>query len=250
MKTQMKIYALALILMIPVFLFARLPHRRAEASIEIINHSQHPLRIELDGRLLPACDYRGYSRQYLSAGRHRLLVLEIPRRPHQRPRILYDRIIRVQRGSEWTVKIDRRGRVRVRKNQANYCQSCQIPYSGSHRCETEDHPSYHEYGHYGSYENHAFPMPPQRFLSLRAALLRSSFESSRQSIFRAGLQEQYLSTAQLRELLACFDFESTRLEMARYAYPHLSDPENVALVFDAFEFESSIRSFERFLAQL
>jgi len=76
---------------------------------------------------------------------------------------------------------------------------------------------------------------------------RASFESSRKSMLRQALQGQYISSYQLRLLLFLFDFESSRLEMARLAYPHLIDPQNIALIYDVFEYESSIKHLEDYL---
>jgi len=211
--------------------------RRAAASLEIQNNASRPVIIELNGQTLQKLPRGSYRTTYLSPGRHQLTILEVGR-GHHRPRVIYNRFLRLRPGHEAIVRISRRGRVRVHVRKSVYCSSCGSYYYGSHSCGTL---------YDNDYVNGHAAMRPGAFRALKASMQRAAFESSRKSIMRQALQRQYLSSRQLRELLLLFDFESTRLEMARFAYSRVSDPQNIALIFDAFEYESSIRQYEDFL---
>ncbi len=211
--------------------------RRATASLEIYNNSYRPVLVEVNGRILAEAARGSYRISYLPPGKHQLTILEV-RRGHHRPRVIYKRFLRLRPGHEAIVRISRRGRVRVHVRKSVYCSSCGSYYYGSHSCGTL---------HDNDYVNGHAAMRPVAFHALKASMRRAAFESSRKSIMRQALQHQYLSSRQLRELLLLFDFESTRLEVARFAYGRVSDPQNIALIFDAFEYESSIRQYEDFL---
>lgn len=214
--------------------------RRAAASLEIYNNSHRPVLVELNGRIISETARGSYRISYLPPGKHQLTLLEVRRGPH-RPRVIYKRLLRVRPGHEVSVRISRRGRVRVNVRKSVYCSHCGSYSYGSHNCTARFDDNYND--------GYAAAMSPAGFHTLKASMRRATFESARKSIMRQALHRQYISSFQLRELLFLFDFESSRLEMARYAYGRLIDPQNISVIFDAFEYESSIRSFERFLAQ-
>lgn len=217
--------------------YSKVPKKRAAASIEIYNNAYRPVRVELNGHLIHEGSRGSYGITHLAPGRHQLTIFEL-RRGHHRPRIIYRRYLRLRPGHEAIVRISRRGHVKVSVRKAIYCSSCGKFSYGSHACSII----------YNTGDMNSHPaMRPSTFRIIKTSMQRTSFESARKIMMRQALQGQYISSYQLRQLLFLFDFESSRLEMARLAYPHLIDPQNIALIYDVFEYESSIKHLNAYL---
>lgn len=90
-------------------------------------------------------------------------------------------------------------------------------------------------------------MPPQNFARLKTIIENQSFESSKLQIAKQAVASNYLSSAQIAEILMLFDFETTKLEFAKLAYHKAADKQNYYLVNDAFAFESSIAELNKYI---
>ncbi len=89
---------------------------------------------------------------------------------------------------------------------------------------------------------------PEHFRQLKNTLRSVSFESTRLSIINQAISNNHLLSRQVRELMELAWFESSRLEIAKKAYPKTMDKENFRMVHVAFQFESSITALNRFIA--
>ena len=67
-----------------------------------------------------------------------------------------------------------------------------------------------------------------------------SFESTKISIAKQALSSQYVTSNQVKTLLGLLWFDSSKLDLAKFAYSHTLDPQRYFVVNDAFTFESSI----------
>lgn len=90
-------------------------------------------------------------------------------------------------------------------------------------------------------------MRPYDFKMLKQTIDHGSFESTRLAIFKQALAYNYFTTAQVRELMDEFWFESSKLEVAKLAYPKTVDQNNYYLVNNSFAFSSSINELGNFL---
>ncbi|GAA3937422.1 hypothetical protein GCM10022406_21900 [Hymenobacter algoricola] len=88
-------------------------------------------------------------------------------------------------------------------------------------------------------------MSPQDVEVLAQTLKRNSFDSNRLSIAKQALDQTYIQADDLKRLLAGFDFEASRVELAKYAYPRVADRQNFYRVYDAFDFQSSVQEVQR-----
>lgn len=86
------------------------------------------------------------------------------------------------------------------------------------------------------------------FAALRQTIYRAPFESTKLSIFRQALAYNYFTTAQVMDLMGLFYFDSSRLELAKMAYPFTVDPQRYYLLNSAFTFSSSARELGDYLA--
>jgi hypothetical protein len=92
-----------------------------------------------------------------------------------------------------------------------------------------------------------FPMGDGAFGELLRTIDRQPFDSSRLLIAKQGIGPGLVTAAQVRRLMEAMAFESTRLELAKFAYGHVIDKERFYIVNDAFTFSSSIRDLDRYV---
>jgi hypothetical protein len=76
---------------------------------------------------------------------------------------------------------------------------------------------------------------------------KKSFESSKLDIAKQALSNSNILTEDVKKILRAFDFESSRLEFAKFVYPKVYDQQNFYQVYDAFDFESSASEMRRWL---
>ncbi len=81
------------------------------------------------------------------------------------------------------------------------------------------------------------------------ALKNESFENTRKDLARQiiGNSRKLFLSAQVKQILNCFDFEPSKLEMAKLAYEHTLDREKYFVVNEAFSFDSSKQELSRFI---
>ena len=73
------------------------------------------------------------------------------------------------------------------------------------------------------------------------AIKAKDFEDSKQSTANAPLKAgAMLSAGQIAQVMRAFDYESTRVEFAIFAYQRCVDPHNYYKTHGAFEYELSI----------
>ena len=81
---------------------------------------------------------------------------------------------------------------------------------------------------------------------LAAAMKSRSFESTRLTIARDAVRSGSIVAEDLKFILEQFDYESTRVEFAKFAYDYVCDREHFYYVYEAFTFDSSIRELEEY----
>lgn len=91
------------------------------------------------------------------------------------------------------------------------------------------------------------PMSPADFSDLKKSLMSKSFEETRLTIAKQVVGSQCLLTGQVKELIGCFTFEDSKLQMAKFAYDHTYDIGNYFKVNDVFTFESSIEELNEYI---
>lgn len=96
--------------------------------------------------------------------------------------------------------------------------------------------------------NGLIEMDKKGFSDLKYRLDQTHFESTKKSIIKSALSNHSILSRQLGILLKSLDFESSRKEIAKWAYPKVSNKQNIFKIYDAFAYESSIREMERFFA--
>ncbi|GAB3825631.1 hypothetical protein GCM10028895_35470 [Pontibacter rugosus] len=107
-------------------------------------------------------------------------------------------------------------------------------------------PPKYEDNYYGSCRN----LLSSRELDRLMETIRSrDFESTKLSIARDAIRNSSLMAEDLKRLLQQFEYESTKVEFARYAYEYVCDKEHFYYIYDIFRFDSSVRELEEYTSR-
>jgi hypothetical protein len=87
-------------------------------------------------------------------------------------------------------------------------------------------------------------LAPQDVDAAVRAIRQSPSEANKLSTAKEALAERSLRAEDLQRLLETLGFEASRVELAKFAYPHVADPENFERVYDAFEFDASVQEVQ------
>ncbi|MBU0489539.1 MAG: DUF4476 domain-containing protein [Bacteroidetes bacterium] len=106
------------------------------------------------------------------------------------------------------------------------------------------------YGSGYGYSNYApaySGMSPYTFGTLKSMMEDATFDSSQLKIAKQAISASGVSSAQVLELMNILAFESSKLDLAKFAYPFCVDKQNYFVVNSGFTFSSSIDGLCRFL---
>lgn len=100
-----------------------------------------------------------------------------------------------------------------------------------------------------SYRQCSYPtLTPHQFEEAMFALTSRSFESSRIALAKEIIGNHCVSSAQVRDIMLQFSFESSRLEIAKFAFAFTFDKTNYSIVNEALQYPESIAELQEFLA--
>ncbi len=112
--------------------------------------------------------------------------------------------------------------------------------------------SYSSGDNYGGYcDSHSgggyYAKPPLDINDLKITLQNAGFESDRKMIAEQAVAMHSIITDDVFQIMLTFGFESSKLDFAKFAYPHCEDKQNYYRVNDAFSFSSSIRELNDYI---
>ncbi len=90
-------------------------------------------------------------------------------------------------------------------------------------------------------------MHPDVFASALRSIEMQSFDSDQIRVAKQIIRMNGASSVQVAEIMQLLSFESSRLEIAKFAYRFVADPENYFVVYDVFRFSSSVRELDRYI---
>lgn len=108
-----------------------------------------------------------------------------------------------------------------------------------------DQPKYVLPGYSGVY-GCPYPMSPADFEQAKQSIRSKTFEDSKLTIAKQIINTNCLLSSQVKEIMLLFTYESTRLDLAKFAYGYTLDIGNYYKVNDAFTFESSIDELNQY----
>lgn len=93
----------------------------------------------------------------------------------------------------------------------------------------------------------SYHMDDYAFSGLVGTIRNMDFESSRMAVVRNAIATNHFSARQVADLMRLMTFDSSRLEVAKWAYAKTIDRENYWVVYDLFTFESSIVELNQYI---
>lgn len=93
----------------------------------------------------------------------------------------------------------------------------------------------------------AQPMSTAGFASAKSSIEDADFENTKMSTAKTITGANCLTTDQVVEICKLFDFENTRLEFAKFAYPHTYDKGNYFKVNKVFDFDASKQDLNKYI---
>ncbi|MFN6944738.1 MAG: DUF4476 domain-containing protein [Cytophagaceae bacterium] len=90
-------------------------------------------------------------------------------------------------------------------------------------------------------------MAASDFNAAKASIQKQSFTEQQMQVAQQITKNNCLSTAQVKELIQLFSFETSRLDFAKFAYDFTVDKNNYWQINDAFSFSSSVTELNKFL---
>ena len=90
-------------------------------------------------------------------------------------------------------------------------------------------------------------MHPNAFAGALQVIESQTFDSDQVRVAKQIIRTNRVSSAQVAEIMELMNFESSRLEIAKFSYQFVDDPANFYIVNDVFWFSSSVRELDRFI---
>ncbi len=90
-------------------------------------------------------------------------------------------------------------------------------------------------------------MEAAAFQTLRDNLRNQITDSGRMDLVKAALNNNRINTEQAKALIMDLNFDSSRVDLAKWMYPKVVDPKNYWQLNDAFSFQSSKDELNNFL---
>ena len=92
------------------------------------------------------------------------------------------------------------------------------------------------------------PRPSLDPEALSQAMQQRPFDDSRLQLAKEALGQNSIQATDLKRLLRSLRLEASRVELAKFAYPHVADPQNFYQVYEAFDFDASVREVQQAVA--
>ena len=92
-------------------------------------------------------------------------------------------------------------------------------------------------------------MSGREFEQMKESIRKEWFENNRLTSVKFIMDKSNFTTAQVKELMLLFTFESNKLEVAKYAYRKTVDKQNYYQLNDALTFSSSKDELARFIRE-
>ncbi len=93
-------------------------------------------------------------------------------------------------------------------------------------------------------------LTPVQIEQIKAQLLKNTLDKNRLLTAKVAINDHCLSSDQIRQLLALFTMDKYRLDLAQFAYGHVTDKTNYQITKEAFSMEQSKEQLDRWVNAL
>lgn len=206
--------------------------------ISISGSFNQPYTVYLDGR-----EYRPDRNNeiYINVrpGNHNLRIMQQGRYVRsQIGRQIYSARINVRYQSQMDFMINRNGRVFKDEFAVRY---------DDYDLDYPNYPSNPNYPDYPGRPDYKQPMSATDFNGVIQTLKNQGFDNERLLIAKQVIGVNYFNVNQVREMMALFSFDESKLDIAKTAYPKTVDRENYFKINDELTYSSSKEELNRFL---
>lgn len=211
-----------------------------DGIISITNLSPTDVLIEVDGRQYPSSNNALVLRN-ITAGYHQIKVYARKPRTLPGPRtMIYNKNVYVKPKYYVDIIINRFSRALIDEQQIV-----------DNRYDTDDRnkPNDGTVQNDRDPRNNNFPrnnnntaprlIDDATFTAFVETIKHESFDDSRMAIAKSGVDQNYFTSAQAKQVISLFSFESSKLDIAKYMYGKTTDPKNYFIVYSAFTFSKS-----------
>ena len=91
------------------------------------------------------------------------------------------------------------------------------------------------------------PLTTEEFAVFYSQIAARPFEGTKVSALKKLVVDKCFTSAQVTEMLHTLDLESSRLDVAKYAFIHVYDPDNYSAVDEVFLSASSVESLHKYV---
>ena len=92
-----------------------------------------------------------------------------------------------------------------------------------------------------------YPMSATDFANAKSSVEKQSFEDGKLKVAKQIMSTNCMSVAQVKEIMAMFSYEDTKLEWAKFAYGKTTDPNNYYQLNDGFTYSSSVDALNEYI---
>ncbi|THU40903.1 DUF4476 domain-containing protein [Niastella caeni] len=243
----MKKTCIQFLLLIVLALTAHAGHN--DGILTITNLSRQDVLIEVDGRPYPECNNALILRD-LPAGNHLVKVYIDKGRAFGNRRItIYNKNVYVKPRFYVDIIINRFGRALMDEQQITDNGYDNGGWNDNDNNGNNNNGNNNTPNPWPPRNTNVIPKPiaDETFNAFKETIARESFDDSRMAIARPIVDQNYFTSAQAKQLVSMFSFESSKLEIAKYMYGKTIDPKNYFVVYNAFSFSKSKEELAEFI---
>lgn len=90
-------------------------------------------------------------------------------------------------------------------------------------------------------------MSSSDFAAAKKSVQGQSFEDQKLKVAKQVLNTNCMSTSQVKEIMALFSFEDTKVDWAQFAYGKTTDPNNYFQLNDGFTYSDSVDKLNAYI---
>jgi hypothetical protein len=237
------------ILLTLVLLFAVYPALLAQMQRSILKirvNDQAPILVKIDARYFNE-EARVITVDNITPGRHRLKVFLATPQGFSSRALLYDGYVRIDPGTVNNVLVDRiRRTIRIQTRMIDESGETDVHYPNDpidrskyprHNNEqTKDRGRYDEW-----------PLSTGEMNDLRSRVEGRITDTDKLKLLKTALAERRYTTDQVRTMMSWLNFESSKLDLGKWAYANVTDRRNYWKLESEFTFDSTKEEFGEFV---
>ncbi len=218
-------------------------------SAEIRTYNYAPINVWIDGRLIIEKPVSLIKIHEISPGKHWLKIVKYKTGHfHHYRQLIYKGYVFIKPNCRIEIIVDPANRLQVIQH---YYRSRHHDRYRHHEFEDRDdddvNGAYYEGRNYRTGGDAI--LSKHEFKNLKRLIRAQSFESEKLNVVKQNLQNHWISSKQVRDIMYLLNYESSRLNFAKYAYDYTIDKDHYYRVYDAFNYRSSADELDLFLSR-